>query len=119
MNNITVTSCVRITRSMHIFTSASQPDPPENCHLTVKNGQKLDIFSKKNCQNFHFFRKKMTIFGNFFVIRTVPGSRQSPSYVFCKQSPAEKTRHLVFVYPNLTIKFDHKPLLKVLREYRD
>ena len=29
--------------------------PPENCHLTVKNCQKLDIFSKKEMPKFSFF----------------------------------------------------------------
>ena len=34
-----------------------QPDPPENCHLTVKNCQKLDFFFliEKNDNFFHFF----------------------------------------------------------------
>ena len=38
------------------------PDPPENCHLTVKkNCQKLDIFSKKNAKIFLFFSKKLPL----------------------------------------------------------
>ena len=32
-------------------------DPPENCHLTVKNCQKLDIFFKKLTKNVIFFNK--------------------------------------------------------------
>ena len=50
--------------SLRQVTGRSPPDPPENCHLTVKNCQKLDIFSKKNCQNFSFFSKIGN--GNFF-----------------------------------------------------
>ena len=37
-------------------------DPPENCHLTVKNCQKLDIF-------WQFFLKKCQVFGNFLTFK--------------------------------------------------
>ena len=38
-----------------------EADPPENCHLTVKNCQILDIFSK-NCQKLSFFKLPLAIF---------------------------------------------------------
>ena len=40
------------------------PDPPENCHLTVKKLPKFSFFSKK--LPMAIFLKKMKIFGNFF-----------------------------------------------------
>ena len=49
-------------------------DRPENCHLAVKNCQKLDIFSKKNAKNFHFFSKKIAN-GNFFFLNENFSSR--------------------------------------------
>ena len=35
-----------------VITAWSTPDPPENCHLNVKNCQKLSFFPKKIAGNF-------------------------------------------------------------------
>ena len=45
--------------------SRTQPDPPENCHLTVKKLPKSWHIFQKNCPKFSFFFKKIAI-GNFF-----------------------------------------------------
>ena len=47
------------------------PDPPENCHLTVKKLPKAWHFFQKNCQKFSFFSmaiflKKMSSFWQIF-----------------------------------------------------
>ena len=41
-------------------TIKSQPDPPENCHLTVKKLPKTWLFFF-NCQKFSFFSKKLPL----------------------------------------------------------
>jgi len=59
--------------------SQSKADPPENCHLNVKNSQKkLAIFFKKIAKNVYFSPKnchwqlvwkKMIILGNFLTLK--------------------------------------------------
>ena len=42
------------------------PDPPENCHLTVKKLTKTWHFFQKNCQKLSFFQKYVKVLAIFW-----------------------------------------------------